>query len=57
MKIIKNTKNVINSGHIPIDVSDQPVYALSKEVQLRYPPVFGPTEYVCMLGDLHVLRR
>ena len=37
MEIIKNTKNVINSGHIPIDVSDQPVYALSKEVQLRYP--------------------
>ena len=37
-----------------MDVSDQPVYALSKEVQLRYPSRFGRCQYVCLLGDLHI---
>ena len=35
-------------------MSDQPVYALSKEIQLRYPLVFGTEQYFCMMGDLHL---
>ena len=54
MKIIRDTTNYINPDQIPVDVSDQPVYAFSKEVQLRYPSVFGPGQYLCMLGDLHI---
>ena len=54
MNIIKDTINFINPTQVPIDVSDQPVYALSKEIQLRYPSMFGPDKYVCLLGDLHI---
>ena len=35
-----------------MDVSDQPVYALSKEMQFRYPDIFG--DYVPLMGALHI---
>ena len=54
MGIIKKTINFTNEGQIPIDASDQSVYAISKEVQIRYPSEFGPEKYICTLGDLHM---
>ena len=54
MNIIKNTIHYINPNQVPVDISDQPVYALSKEVQLRYHSVFGSSQYVCVLGDFHI---
>ena len=54
MRIIKMTINVTNKGQVPIDASDQPVYAISKEVQIRYPSEFGPEKYICAVGDLHM---
>ena len=33
---------------------DQPVFALSKQVQLRWPMQFGYNKYICLLGDLHI---
>ena len=42
MKIIRDTIKCLNPNQIPVDVSDQQVFAFSKEVQLRYPSVFGP---------------
>ena len=52
--IIKKTIGLINQDQIPVDVSYQPVFALSEEVQLRHPSVFGRDKYVCLLGDLHI---
>ena len=54
MNIIKGTIQHKNPTQIPVDVSDQPVYALSKEVHLRYPSLSGRCQYVCLLGDLHI---
>ena len=54
MNIIRDTIEFINPNQVPVDVSDQPVYAFSKEVQLRYPSVFGPGKYISLFGDLHV---
>ena len=42
MRTIKKTINFTNKGQVPIDTSDQPVYAISKEVQICYPLEFGP---------------
>ena len=44
--------NFIFEHQIPVDISDQPVFAFSKEVQLLDPT--GPDKYVCLLGDLHI---
>ena len=54
MNIIKKTIKFTNEGEIPVDVSNQPVYALSKEVQIGYNETFGTDKYVCMLGELHM---
>ena len=54
MRIIKKTINFTNKGQVPIETSDQPVYAISKEVQLCYPSEFGPEKYICALGALHM---
>ena len=54
MGIIKKAINFTNKGQAPIYASDQPVYAISKEVQIRYPSEFGPEKYICALGDLHM---
>ena len=34
-------------------VCDQPVYALTKEIQWRYPDEFGNSSYFCLFGGLH----
>ena len=54
MNIIKGTIKSINPHQIPIDVSDQPVYALTKAMQWRYPSCFSLETYVPLLGDLHI---
>ena len=51
MKINQNTINAVNPGQTPVDVSDQPVYDLTKEIQWRFPTEFK--EYFPMMGDLH----
>ena len=43
---------VLNPGQAPIDVSDQPVYALTKELQFRHPEIFS--QYFPIFGKLHI---
>ena len=52
MKIIKETIKAINDGQTPIDVCNQPVYALTKEVQWKFPNLFK--DYFTLFGGLHV---
>ena len=54
MNIIKATISNINPGQIPADTCDQPVYAINKEIQLRYPAEFSDDQYFTILGGLHV---
>ena len=53
MAIIKKTINFTNKGQVLIDTSDQPVWAISKEMQIRYPSEFPPEKHICALGDVH----
>ena len=52
MVIINNT--IYFTNKVPIDASDQPVYAILKEVQIRNPSEFGPEKYIHALRDLHM---
>ena len=54
MTMIKAIINFLNAKQVPVDASDQPLFAFSKELQIRLPSVFGPGKYVCMFGDLHL---
>ena len=42
----------LNLGQTPLEVSDQPVHALTKELQLRFPEIFS--NYFPLFGQLHI---
>ena len=52
MKIIKDTINGVNPGQTPVDLCDQPIYALTKQIQWRIPEEFR--EYFSLFGLLHI---
>ena len=54
MQIAKQTISLLNPGQTPVDVCDQPVYALTKEIQVRKPELFGEDKYFSLLGGLHL---
>ena len=35
-------------------ICDQPVYVLTKKIQIRKPEIFGSDEYILLLVGLHV---
>ena len=53
MEIIKKTINYLNPGQTPVDICDQPIYALTKKIQWRYPDKFGNSSYFRLFGGLH----
>ena len=53
MNIISNTINTLNPGETPVDTADQAVFALTKELMIRFPDKFGPDKYFCLFGSLH----
>ena len=53
MKIIKKTSNFLNPTQTPVDCCDEPVYALTKEIQFRLPNEFGADKYFSLFGGLH----
>ena len=42
----------LNPGQTPVDVSDQPVYALTRQLQLRFPEIFS--NYSPLFRQLHI---
>ena len=54
MNIISNTINTLNPGQIPADTADQPIFALTKELIIRFPDKFGPDKYFCFFESLHI---
>ena len=44
--------NILNPNQTPVDVSDQPVYAHTKELILRFPEEFS--KYFALFGQLHI---
>ena len=54
MNIISDTINTLNPGQIPVDTADPPIFALTKELMIRFPYKFGPDKYFCLFGSLHI---
>ena len=52
MELNMKWTETLNPGQTPVDVSDQPVYALTKELQFRFPQKFG--KYFPLFGQLHI---
>lgn len=55
--LLKHTKKgtqFLNHGQTPVLGADQPVYALLKQIQWKFPEAFGEDKFVIMLGALHI---
>ena len=52
MTIVTDTIKEVNPGQTPVDACDQPIYALTKQLQWRYPAKFK--NYFSLFGGLHV---
>ena len=56
MNIISKTISVMNPNQTPVDTCDQPVYALTKQIQWRYPELFRNSKYFPLFGGLHIQK-
>ena len=57
IEITKAAVDLLNPGQVIVDVSDQPVYTVSRQLQQLYPIEFGPGRYFAMFGGLHIEKN
>ena len=53
MDVQKKAIEYLNPGQIPVTTFDQPLFALAKFVQWKWPNTYGEQKYVVMLDGLH----
>ena len=54
INIIKKATKRLNPGHNVVITFDQPLYALAKQIQWKWPDTYGENEVVIVLGGLHI---
>jgi hypothetical protein len=55
MDVIRQAVTFLNPGQeVPIITVDQPLFALAKMIQWKWPDSHGEQAYVVMLGGLHI---
>ena len=53
MNVVRKATDCLNPGQIPITTFDQPLFAIAKFVQWKWPTTHGENMHVVMLGGLH----
>ena len=54
MDALKKAIKFLNPAQIPVMAVDQPLFALAKMVQWKWPNTHGEDKYVVMFGGLHL---
>ena len=54
MNIIQQITVRVNPGQIPVLTVDQPLYAIAKNIQWKWPDEYGERQYVVLMGGLHI---
>ena len=52
--VIKAVVEKLNPGQIPVITGDQPIFAILKLVQSRFPDLYGEDKVVVMMGGLQI---
>ena len=52
--VVKSAVDHLNPGQTPVITFDQPLYALAKEIQWKWPEDYGEDKFVIMFGGLHI---
>ena len=54
MDVVKNAVEHVNPGQTPVVTLDQPLFALAKQIQWKWPEKYGEDNMVVMFGGLHI---
>ena len=54
MDVLRQAITFLNPNQVPVITVDQPLFALAKLVQWKWPVSHGEQTYVVMLGGLHI---
>lgn len=54
LDVISKAVEHLNPGQTPVVTFDQPLYALAKQIQLKWPDRYGEDKLVVMFGGLHI---
>ena len=54
MDVVKSAIEHLNAGQTPVLTFDQPLYALAKQIQWKWPEKYGEDKLVVMSGGLHI---
>uniref|UniRef100_UPI00358E92D9 uncharacterized protein n=1 Tax=Myxine glutinosa TaxID=7769 RepID=UPI00358E92D9 len=54
MDVVKNAVEHLNPGQTPVVTVDQPLFALAKQIQWKWPESYGEDQIVVMFGGLHI---
>ena len=53
MNIMVNTINAFNPCQIPVDITDQPIFSLTKKLMIPFPEKFGRDKFFYLFRSLH----
>ena len=54
MDVVTNDVEHVNPGRTPVVTLDQPLFALVKQIQWKWPDKYGEDKMVVMFGGLHI---
>lgn len=54
LDVISKAVEHLNPGQSPVVTFDQPLYALAKQIQFKWPEKYGENRLVVMFGGLHI---
>ena len=54
MDVVKNAVEHVHPGQTPVVTLDQPLFALAKQIQWKWPEEYGEDQFVTMFDGLHI---
>ena len=54
LDVVKNAVEHLNTGQTPVNIFDQPLFALAKQIQWKWPESYGEDKLVVMFGGRHI---
>ena len=54
LDVVKNAVEHLNPGQTPVVTFDQPLFALAKRIQWKWPESYDEDKLVAMFGRLHI---
>ena len=52
--VVKKITELTNPGQPPVIAVDQPLFAIAKNIQWKWPTAYGESKFVIMFGGLHI---